>query len=234
MAVPNYRSTVQELKERYPALWSAAHRKGPDTNAFARLLAWTLHQRDPNVGLNGKRGNAADLSDDCICYQDPDGKSLDVRTGQRVAVIDFIASAPNHPSHPDGTPAWGEVWDPKNLPTPATWVQPSPVTATPGPTPTPAPGPTPTPTPPPTPAPPPVDVTPALAALQAEIAALRAVVAAQAADLGVARAEAFNAAIRASEIKDALARLAARPMPTYRGRIGYLSVTFEPDPPAKA
>lgn len=146
MSVPDYKGAVEELRAAYPALWHEAHRKGPRTNAFARLLAWRLHQIDPHIGLNGKRGNPADLSDDCLCYRGPaaaNAKSIDVRTGQRVAVIDFIAGAPNEPSDRDGTPGWFEVWDPKVIPTHATWVQPAPVGGE-----TPAPGPTPGPTPP--------------------------------------------------------------------------------------
>ena len=147
MSVPNYIADVHDLRQRYPAEWSAAHRKGPGTNDFVRRLAWVLHQRDPKVGLNGKRGNPNDLSDDCICYR-ASGKSRDVRTGESVAVIDFITAAPNQPSDPDGTPGWGEVWDPANIPTAATWVQPMPVGDTvPGPTPTLPPTPAPAPTP---------------------------------------------------------------------------------------
>lgn len=147
MGIPNYQADVEALRAERPDLWHEAHRKGPRTNAFARLLAWRLHQKDPNVGLNGKRGNPNDLSDDCLCYRGPaaaTAKSVDVRTGQRVAVIDFIAGAPNTPSDRDGTPAWNEVWDPNTIPTHATWVQPAPVTGeipTPSPTPTPAPPP---------------------------------------------------------------------------------------------
>lgn len=170
MSIPNYLGVVEDVKRRYPAEWAAAHRGGPDTEAFIRRLAFELYQEDPNVGLNGKRGNPGDLSDDCICYKGQGGQSLDVRTGQRVAVIDVIAGAGGQ----NPQPAWGEVWDPANIPTAATWVQPTPVGGE-----VPTPGPTPPPT---TPAPPPgltpaevqamIDaaVTKALAPVYAELA----------------------------------------------------------------
>lgn len=161
MSIPSYLSVVEDVRRRYPAEWAAAHRGGPDTEAFIRRLAWELHQRDPSVGLNGKRGNPGDLSDDCICYKGQGGQSLDVRTGQRVAVIDVIAGA----GGPNPQPAWGEVWDPANIPTAATWVQPTPVGGE-------VPGPRPTPTPPPPTPTPGCDLAPVLERLRAHEAML--------------------------------------------------------------
>jgi hypothetical protein len=116
----NYKHVVEDLARQYPSEWAAAHRGGPDTEAFVKRLAFTLHAIDQRIGLNGKRGDANDLSDDCVCVREP-GQSVDARTGESVQVIDFIIGA----GGPDPRPGWGEVWDPRQMPTKATWVKPS-------------------------------------------------------------------------------------------------------------
>lgn len=164
--VPNHRDVVAEMADTYPAEWACAHTSRPCAEDFIKLLASKLHSLDARFGLNGKRGNPNDLSDDVVTYRAP-GMSIDVRTGERVSVIDVIGAA----GGPNPVPSWGEVWDPAQVPTRATWVQPAPWSGgTPTPTP---PGPTPTPTPPPAP----VDLGPVLAkldALAAQVAALQA------------------------------------------------------------
>lgn len=137
MSIPNYQSVVADLARQYPAEWQAAHRGGPQTEAFIRRLAWVLHQRDPRFGLNGKRGNYDDISDDVVNYIG-EGPGHDPRTGQPVTVIDVIVAA----GGPNPQPAWNSI----NQPGPGGWVQPSPVG---GDVPTPQP---PTPQPQPTPA----------------------------------------------------------------------------------
>ena len=139
MSIPNYLGVVRDLAAQYPDEWRAAHANGPQTEAFIRRLAWVLHQRDPRVGLNGKRGNPSDISDDVICY---DGVSergdVDPTRGNApVTVIDVIASA----GSPNASPAWFAVGPATPHPH-AAWVRPTPVGGE-----TPAPGPTPTPTP---------------------------------------------------------------------------------------
>jgi len=171
--VPNYQHVVEEMARQYPDAWHHAHRGGPRTEEFVRLLTARLHQIDPNIGLNGKRGNPNDISDDALNYKGVSvyGDVDPTRGNAPVTVIDFIGGAPSDYNGPDGTPAWNAVTDPKVRPTLAAWVQPS----TSGPAP-----PTPTPTPTPTPQPPaPVDLGPVLAKLDALAAQLEAVRATQ-------------------------------------------------------
>lgn len=150
MSIPNYQSVVADLARQYPAEWHAAHRGGPDTEAFIRRLAWVLHQQDRRVGLNGKRGNPNDLSDDCVCYDGVSEKGdVDPTRGNvPVTVIDVIGSAPRPgTSDPNGTPAWNAVGPATPRPH-AAWVQPQPVggeVPTPEPTPQPQPQPQPAP-----------------------------------------------------------------------------------------
>jgi len=136
MSIPNYRAVVAELAAQYPAEWRAAHTGGPQTEAFIRRLAWVLYQRDPRFGLNAKRGNYDDISDDVVNYIG-EGPGHDPRTGQPVTVIDVIVAA----GGPNPQPAWNAI----NQPGPGGWVQPQPVD---GEAPTPEPGPSPTPPPP--------------------------------------------------------------------------------------
>jgi hypothetical protein len=142
--IPNYQDHVAAVAAKHPEAWRAAPRGGPRTEDYIRLLAAELYAIDPRVGLNGKRGNPDDISDDALCVKAP-GKSLDVRTGESVTVIDVIAGA----GGPDPRPSWGEVWDPNQVPTKATWVQPAAVVVPSEPPVTPPPPPPPTPSLPP-------------------------------------------------------------------------------------
>jgi hypothetical protein len=136
MALPNYIQHVHALAEKYPQEWREAHTSSPNTEAFIRLLASYLHYEvDANVGLNGKRGNPNDISDDALAIIDPQGDVM-LPSGQRIFVVDVIAGA----GGPNPTPAWQSVGGPS----PGAWVQPAKVH-----TPTPIPIPTPTPAPPP-------------------------------------------------------------------------------------
>lgn len=125
MSIPNHIDVVRRLKAEYPAEWSAAHRGGPRTEDFVRRLAWELHKIDPRWGLNGKRGNPNDLSDDCVNYDgEASGGDYDPTRGNApVTVVDFIAAAPSGPTGPDGTPAWSHPLTPAA----AAWVKPKPV-----------------------------------------------------------------------------------------------------------
>jgi hypothetical protein len=127
MSIPNHIDVVRRLATEHPSEWSAAHRGGAGTELFIRRLAATLHAMDPRFGLNGKRGNPNDISDDAINF---DGESLlgDVdptRGNAPVTVLDVIGSAPSGPTGPDGTPAWQPVTDPRVRPTLAAWVRPA-------------------------------------------------------------------------------------------------------------
>jgi len=138
MAVPNYQQLVADAAAKYPEAWRSAHTGGHGTEDFIRLLAADLHAIDPRVGLNGKRGNPSDISDDALCYQG-EGNQFDPTNGNaRVAVIDVIAGA----GGPNPQPSWQTFAEPHA----AAWVRPSGV-------PHPQPGPTPVPPPTPVPAP---------------------------------------------------------------------------------
>jgi hypothetical protein len=127
VSIPNHIDVVRRLAVEHPSEWSAAHRGGAGTESFIRRLAATLHAMDPRFGLNGKRGNPNDISDDAINF---DGESLlgDVdptRGNAPVTVLDVIGSAPSGPTGPDGNPAWNPVTDPNVRPTLAAWVRPA-------------------------------------------------------------------------------------------------------------
>lgn len=221
MSVPNYLSVVEDVKRRYPAEWAAAHTGGPQTEAFIRRLAWELHQRDPRIGLNGKRGNPSDISDDALCY---DGVSVlgDVdptRGNAPVTVIDVIAAA----GSPNASPAWFAVGPATPQPH-AAWVQPTPVGGE-----VPEPGPT-----PPTPQPAPCDLRPVLdklAGLEAAIIGigealrgLTATVDAISDEQGIQRAElaaAVEAARQARNVAQNISDRMEAGLPIVEGRAGW-------------
>lgn len=221
MSIPNYKPIVEEMKTAYPEAWSHAHRGGPRTEEFARLLAARLHAMDPKVGLCGKRGNPDDISDDCICYDGVSavGDEDPTRGYAPVTVIDFIAAAPSGPSGPDGSPAWNVVGPATPQPL-AAWVKPAPWT-----------GSQPV---PPQPEPPDADHAVILAALNT----LLHEQAAQAVTLGnlmVQTVEATDAARRAEAVaKDVGAKVDALEPPPYRGRILGQPFTLTPVRPTEA
>lgn len=92
---PDYKQFVQQTADRYPELWEAA-RKRPDgsrDDRFIRRLAWDLHQVDPRVGLNGKRGGDS-ISTDALAYHN-------TTAANNAEVIDVISG-----SH---QPQWADV-----------------------------------------------------------------------------------------------------------------------------
>jgi hypothetical protein len=113
----NHLSHVAAAAERWPDEWRTAHTNSSRTEDFIRLLASFLHHEiDPNVGLNGKRGNPNDISDDALAVFDPNGDVVD-RTGRRMIIIDCIIGA----GGPDPRPGWSSVGGPS----PGAWVQPA-------------------------------------------------------------------------------------------------------------
>jgi len=122
--VPNRIDAVEAAKNRYPAEWALAHKDYPQDGSrttraqaerYIRLLAYDLNREDPRFGLNGKRGNTNDLSQDALCFQHNDGFE---------SVIDVIGGAGgDHPA-----PTWNVVGDhlPPGAPRQA-WIQPQPV-----------------------------------------------------------------------------------------------------------
>lgn len=104
MAVPNYERIIHQLKAKHPQAWKDAHTGNAHTEDFVRLVAAYLHELDPNVGLNGKRGNPRDISDDALNILDPldgPGRTPD---GKRCWVVDFIRNA--------GAPNAEVIWNP--------------------------------------------------------------------------------------------------------------------------
>lgn len=123
MAIPNCQHIVERLSREFPDEWRKAHNPsggGPETEAFIRRLAYVLHTTvSPNFGLNAKRGNYNDLSDDVVNWIG-EGPGHDPKTGSPVTVIDVIGGA----GGPDPRPMWMPFSD---LPGPGGWVKPEPV-----------------------------------------------------------------------------------------------------------
>jgi hypothetical protein len=100
---PDHSAWVREIANAHPVEWEAA-RKGEDghrDDRFIRILAFALHQRDSNIGLNGKRGGD-EISRDALSYKNPTAPG-------GCEVIDVIVGA----SH---TPAWQDVTIPPGSP----------------------------------------------------------------------------------------------------------------------
>jgi hypothetical protein len=145
----NYQHLVEEAAATWPEDWKNAHTDlgSERSRAFIRKLAAFIHTIDPRVGLNGKRGDPHNISDDALAVFDPNGDVID-RAGRRMFVVDVIAGA----GGPDPRPAWQSVGSGGH---PGAWVQPETVSV-----------PTPQPTPQPTPTPPAIDYSARLEAIQ--------------------------------------------------------------------
>ena len=136
MAVPNMLAEVERLKSKFPQAWKDAHTGNANSEGFIKLLAAHLHAMNPAFGLNGKRGNPQDISDDAINFKG-EGADFDPTDGNAPrTVIDVIGGA----GGPNPFPTWAIV---TNAATPvgAAWVQPGPPINIPTPTPTPPPPP---------------------------------------------------------------------------------------------
>lgn len=119
MACPNYEAIVRQLKDQHPEAWRNAHTGNAHTEDFVRIVAATLNQMDPAVGLNGKRGNPNDISDDALNILDPIDGPGRTPDGRRCWVVDFIAQA--------GSPQASVTWQPFSNPQDSSgaWVLPS-------------------------------------------------------------------------------------------------------------
>lgn len=130
--IPNMLSEVEKCKKKFPQAWKDAHTGNAHTEDFIRILASDLYLIDPKFGLNGKRGNPDDLSDDALNYLCTSDESTG-RTpeGLPCVVIDVIGRA----GAPDAYPTWqvfSQAPDANGA-----WVKPMPVLAPPAPTPVP-------------------------------------------------------------------------------------------------
>jgi len=123
MAVPNMLAEVERCKRKFPQAWADAHTGNANTEGFIRILAADLHLVDAKFGLNGKRGNPNDISDDAINYFG-EGPGHDPTHGNTpVTVIDVIGAA--------GSPAAVPQWAVIDQPGPGAWVKPMPVVVNP-------------------------------------------------------------------------------------------------------
>lgn len=117
--IPNMLAEVERCKKKFPQAWKDAHTGNAHTEDFIRILAADLHLIDPKFGLNGKRGNPTDISDDAINYIG-EGPGHDPTHGNTpVTVIDVIGAA----GSPGAFPAWQVI----DQPGPGAWVKPAPV-----------------------------------------------------------------------------------------------------------
>jgi len=92
MACPNYEEDVARIAAENPEAFKNCHTGNPHTEDFIRIVAYELNALDANVGLNGKRGNPEDISDDAINILDEDGPGQ-TPDGESCWVVDVVASA---------------------------------------------------------------------------------------------------------------------------------------------
>lgn len=116
--VPNYIQHVEAARQKYPEAWRVAHTGGSGTEAFIRLLAADLHAFDKRCGLNGKRGDPTDISDDVIAFRG-EGSAVDVINGGPMEIVDVIAGA----GGPNPQPSWNVA--PGGPGDKGTWVAPA-------------------------------------------------------------------------------------------------------------
>jgi hypothetical protein len=133
--VPNLKHVIERCKHDFPVAWRNCHRatvSRDQAEEFARRAAYACWLEDRRFGLNGKRGDANTISQDCVCFLHDDG---------RESVIDFGGGAGG--DHP--TVQWSIVghYLPPGPPL-QLWIRPELVGGqqpTPNPTPTPTPQP---------------------------------------------------------------------------------------------
>ena len=103
MAIPNLLHEVEAARQKYPLAWADAHTGNARTEDFIRLLARDVRlKHGPRWGLNGKRGNPQDISDDVLAYQG-EGSAVDVTNGNSaMEIIDVIGGA----GGPNPQPVW--------------------------------------------------------------------------------------------------------------------------------
>lgn len=102
MSIPNLQHEVEAARQKYPQAWRDAHTGNPQTEDFIRLCVRDIREKHGDRwGLNGKRGNPNDISDDVVAYAG-EGTAVDSATGGPMEIIDVIASA----GTPGATPVW--------------------------------------------------------------------------------------------------------------------------------
>jgi hypothetical protein len=112
-------SDVQRVIDANPSAFACAHTGRNCTDDFIQILAADLHYRFPAIGLNGKRGNYSDISDDALAiFVDGSGDCIDTKTGRAIVVMDVIAGAGSSSARA----AWQRVGC--GAGNPGAWVQP--------------------------------------------------------------------------------------------------------------
>lgn len=120
MACPDYSIEVQLIADANPEAFQNCHTGNAHTEDFVRIVAAQLHELDPNVGLNGKRGNPDDISDDALNYLDPDDGPGHTPAGESCWVVDIVAGA----GAPGASVTWNAYTDPEA--STGAWVEPGP------------------------------------------------------------------------------------------------------------
>lgn len=123
---PDRRDVLEQISAQDPEQFRLAHNEGhPRRYDWIKACAWALHKIDPNFGLNGKRGNANDLSMDIIAYRigptDRHVQCFDVcgQCGGSGAYVKWDDITDWVTKEEGGNPGWGE-------PGTAVWVKPEP------------------------------------------------------------------------------------------------------------
>jgi len=123
---PTVLAIAEEVKRKYPGDWTNAHNHQASGAVYIRRVAWAVHVASPqlSVGLNGKRGNVHDLSQDVLCFPNASGAGDATGRWGGLEIRDIIASA--------GTPAarlvWGDVTQATvDQGTKGAWIAPEPV-----------------------------------------------------------------------------------------------------------
>jgi len=104
---PTVLAIAEEVKRKYPGDWANAHNQQASGAVYIRRVAWSVHFAYPhlNVGLNGKRGNVHDLSQDVLCFPNASGAPDAAGRWPGLEIRDIIASA----GTPDARLVWGDV-----------------------------------------------------------------------------------------------------------------------------
>ena len=117
---PNYEEDVARIAAENPEAFKNCHTGNAHTEDFIRIVAFELNAKDPNVGLNGKRGNPDDISDDAINILDPDDGPGQTPDGDKCWVVDIVYSA----GAPNAAVTWNPIPDAEG--STGAWVMPGP------------------------------------------------------------------------------------------------------------
>jgi hypothetical protein len=101
--IPNLKHVVEQCKTDHPEAWANAHTGNAQTKDFIKILATALKAQDVRFGLNGKRGDPNNISDDAVNYLcDASESAGRTPEGLPCVVIDCIMGA----GGPDPKAGW--------------------------------------------------------------------------------------------------------------------------------